>query len=121
MPRQSRAEAEARGRLAEARAAERLQAEGWTILQRRYRSGGGEIDLVAERDGLLAFIEVKCRATLAEAAAALTPRQQARLWAAGEIWAGANGQHGRNGIRFDVIVVDSKGQIRRITDVIRQE
>ncbi|ONG58840.1 YraN family protein [Pseudoroseomonas deserti] len=119
MPRPSRAEAETRGRRAEARVAERLSSEGWQILQQRYRSGGGEIDLIAERDRLLIFIEVKQRATLAAAAGALTPRQQARLWAAAEIWLAAHPGHGAAGMRFDVIVVDGAGAMRRIRDVIR--
>ncbi|WP_419898128.1 YraN family protein [Roseomonas sp. USHLN139] len=119
MPPPSRAEAEARGRLAEARVAERLSSEGWQILQRRFRSGGGEIDLIAERDHLLIFIEVKQRATLAAAAGALTPRQQARLWQAAEIWLAANPGHGAAGMRFDVVLVDATGAMRRIRDVIR--
>ncbi len=44
------------------RVAERwLQARGWTVLQRRYRSGHRDIDLIAQRDELVAFVEVKAR------------------------------------------------------------
>ena len=46
--------------------------------------------MVAERDGLLAFIEVKARPSLAEAAFALGPRQRARLVAAAECWLAEN-------------------------------
>jgi putative endonuclease len=42
------------------RVAERwLRRRGWRVLQRRFRSGHRDIDLVAERDGLVAFVEVK--------------------------------------------------------------
>lgn len=34
---------------------------GWWVLERRYRAGGGEIDLVARRGRVLAFCEVKTR------------------------------------------------------------
>lgn len=111
--------AEARGRGAEERVAARLEAEGWTILARRFRNPGGEIDLVAEREGLLAFVEVKQRAALAEAACSVTPRQQARLVAGAEAWMAANPGHGLAGMRFDVVLVDGAGRMRRITDAIR--
>lgn len=113
--------AEARGRAAEARVAARLEADGWSILAQRWRSGAGEIDLIAERAGLLAFVEVKARARLTEAAFALGPRQQARLMAAAEVWLGVHPGHGERGIRFDVVLVDAEGRMRRIADALRAE
>jgi putative endonuclease len=117
----SREAADARGRHAEARAAAALAAEGWAVLARRLRTPAGELDLVAEREGLLAFIEVKARATLAEAAAALGPAQRRRLVAAAEWWIGANPGHGAAGMRFDVLLVDAGGRVRRIADAFRLE
>jgi putative endonuclease len=113
--------AEARGRAAEARIAARLAAEGWTILGQRIRTPAGEIDLVAESGGLLAFIEVKARDTLLDAAHALGRRQQRRLIAAAEIWLGENPGHGTAGVRFDVLLVDAAGGTRRIADAFRIE
>ena len=49
------------GRAGENFAAEVLQQSGYEILQRNYRCRAGEIDLIAERDGDLFFIEVKSR------------------------------------------------------------
>lgn len=60
--------AEARGRRAETIAAWWLRLCGWRILAVRQRVPGGEVDLVARRGRVLAFIEVKQRAS-AEAAA----------------------------------------------------
>lgn len=111
--------AEARGRAAEARAAAALEREGWTILARRLRTEAGELDLIAECDGLLAFVEVKARPRLAEAAAALTPRQRARLIAAAEAWLAAHPGHGAAGVRFDVMLVAANGAVRRIADAFR--
>ena len=98
-----------------------LAAEGWQVLARRLRTAAGEVDLVAERAGLLAIIEVKRRPTLADAAAALGPRQRARLVAAAEIILGDHPEWGGTGVRFDVLVVDGDGQVRRIADAFRQE
>jgi putative endonuclease len=61
---------------AEARAAAFLIAKGYRILARRFRTPYGEIDIVAKRRNLIAFIEVKARANLDDAAYAVTPRQQ---------------------------------------------
>jgi putative endonuclease len=96
-----------------------LAADGWEILGRRMRTKAGEIDAVAEKDGLLAFVEVKSRPTLAMAAEALRPRQQARLMAAAEILLAENPGWGEAGIRFDVLLVDPQHRVRRIKDAIR--
>ncbi|HWT08135.1 MAG TPA: YraN family protein [Roseomonas sp.] len=111
--------AEASGRDAEGIAAAALARDGWTVLARRARTPAGEIDLVAERDGLVAFVEVKARPSLSEAAFALGARQRARLVAAAECWVAANPGHGAAGMRFDVVIVAADGTARRIADAFR--
>jgi putative endonuclease len=106
---------------AEAAACSALEQGGWTIRARRLRTAAGEIDAVAECDGLLAIIEVKARPRLADAAAALTQRQKTRLLAASDIILAENPTWGRNGVRFDVLVVDNAGRVRRIADAFRLE
>jgi putative endonuclease len=96
-----------------------LQREGFAIVGRRVRTAAGEIDAVAERQGLTMFVEVKARRSLADAAAALRPRQQARLLGAAEILLGEHPDWGRQGVRFDVIAVDAAGRMRRIKDALR--
>jgi putative endonuclease len=113
------ARADAAGRCAEDAAEAALAAAGWAVLARRVRTEAGEIDLVAEREGLLAFIEVKARPSLAEAAAALGPRQRARLVAAAECWLAENPGRGSAGVRFDVLLVAADGAVRRIADAFR--
>jgi putative endonuclease len=106
---------------AEAAACAALERDGWTVLVRRLRTPLGEVDAIAERDGLLAIIEVKARPTLADAAAALTRRQQVRLLAAAEAILAEHPAWGRNGVRFDVLLVDDTGAVRRIADAFRQD
>ncbi|MDE2582114.1 MAG: YraN family protein [Rhodospirillales bacterium] len=111
--------AHASGLAAEAAAAAALEREGWTVLARRLRTEAGEIDLLAEKDGLLAVIEVKARPRLADAAAALSPRQRQRLLAAAEQVLAEHPGWGAAGLRFDVLLVDAAGAVRRITDAFR--
>ena len=117
----TRRASERRGRDAESRAAAALAAEGFAELARRVRTPVGEIDLVVARDGLLVFVEVKARPTLEGAAWALRPAQQARLLAAAEAWMAEHPAEGAAGVRFDVLLVDATGQVRRIADAFRAE
>ncbi len=52
---------------AESKACAMLEARGWRILLRRARTPRGEVDIVADCAGILVFIEVKKRQTMAEA------------------------------------------------------
>ena len=93
------------GLSAESRAAAYLMAKGYRILAKRYRTPYGEIDLVAKRRNLLAFIEVKARASLDEAAYAVTPRQQQRIIEAAQAWLMAHPEHAEFEMRFDVMLI----------------
>src|SRR5688500_20111425 len=50
------------GRTSENIACDFLKARGWRILERNYRAGHKEIDIIARRGATVAFIEVKARA-----------------------------------------------------------
>lgn len=93
------------GLSAESRAAAFLIAKGYRILAKRFRTPHGEIDLVAKKRNLLAFIEVKARASLDEAAYAVTPRQQARIIDAAQGWLAAHPEHAEFDLRFDAILI----------------
>jgi putative endonuclease len=93
------------GLSAESRAAAYLIAKGYRILARRFRTPHGEIDIVARRRNLVAFVEVKARASLDEAAFAVTPRQQARIVNAAQAWLAAHPEHAEFELRFDVVLI----------------
>jgi putative endonuclease len=93
------------GLSAESRAAALLMAKGYRILARRFRTSHGEIDIVARRRKLIAFVEVKARASLDEAAFAVTPRQQCRIIDAAQGWLVAHPEHADFELRFDVILI----------------
>jgi putative endonuclease len=87
-------------------AAEHLERAGWTILARNFRIGHREVDLVARRGEVVAFIEVKTRAGLGyghplEAITALKRREIQRV---AQIWVE---RHGREGdvYRYDAVSV----------------
>jgi putative endonuclease len=69
------------GKLGEELAVEELTRRGYAILERRYRTRYGEIDIVADDRGTLVFVEVKARvdAEFGTAAEAVTPWKQRRL------------------------------------------
>jgi putative endonuclease len=90
---------------AESHAATFLMAKGYRILAKRFRTPHGEIDIIAKRRNLIAFVEVKARASLDEAAFAVTPRQQARIIDAGQGWLVAHPEHADFELRFDVILI----------------
>ncbi|MGD1933337.1 MAG: YraN family protein [Candidatus Phaeomarinobacter sp.] len=101
----ARQAAETRGRRAERIAAWLLRLKGYRILATRLRTPMGEIDLVAQRGNLVAVVEVKARATLDDAVAAVSVRQQQRLSAAA-IWLPSwNGHLAGCDMRLDVIAL----------------
>ena len=90
---------------AESRAAAFLIAKGFRILERRWRSPVGEIDIIARRRHLLVFVEVKARETFDEAAWSISDRQRARIAAAAEVWLARQGDQDFRAMRFDAVLV----------------
>ena len=99
---------------AESRAAAFLMAKGYRILAKRYRTPHGEIDLVARHRNLIAFVEVKARASLDEAAYAVTPRQQQRIINAAQGWLVAHPEHAEFELRFDAMLIAPRSLPRHV-------
>lgn len=99
-----RQQAERGGRDGETRAALWLRAKGWQVLDRRVKTAAGEIDLVAKRGRLVAFIEVKWRQKREDLDHAIDQHRLARVAAATEAVAHRYAREGED-IRVDVILL----------------
>lgn len=91
------------GQRSEALAALFLQLKFYRIRDRRYKTPGGEIDIIAERFGMLVFVEVKSRLKAASEAEALEAINQARILRAAEHWLSRHPREAQKSCRFDVI------------------
>lgn len=103
-------------------AASHLTGLGWRILARRWRAAGREIDLVAERDGIVALVEVKTRRAggIAPPTSAVDWRKQRQLSAAGSVAVGR--WPSARALRFDVVAITlgPKGaEIEHLEDAFR--
>ena len=106
------------GQLGERVAARWMERRGWRIIHRRFRSGHRDIDLVAERDGTIVFVEVKARqgTTFGGPVGAVNWRKQRELTRSAQVWID---RHGRpeESYRFDVIAVLLEGRRVRVGHV----
>ena len=101
---EQRHEADSRGREGEAEAAMFLAQAGWRIVAERVKTKAGEIDLIAKRTGLVAFVEVKWRARAASLVDAIDERRLVRVARAVEIVWQDYATQGED-IRIDVILL----------------
>lgn len=103
------------GLSAESRASLYLVAKGYRILARRYRTPYGEIDIVAQRRRLVAFVEVKARATPAAALASIHPAQRRRIERAAQ-WFLSRGRLEGLDCRFDVVAISPRHLPRHLAN-----
>lgn len=120
-PQPERVAAFKRGLSAESRAALLLIAKAYRILERRWKTPFGEIDIVARRRGVVVFVEVKARGGVDEALEAVTERTKRRVMAAAELWLARNPQQSNRDMRFDVIVVTPGKMPRHIVNAFNAE
>jgi len=107
------------GRLAETLCTWHLRLRGYRILARRFQTPLGEIDIIARRGGLVAFVEVKARRDLAEAGESLSPRQQRRISRAALAYLQKQPSLQSLDMRFDVMLVAPWRAPRHIIDAWR--
>lgn len=93
------------GRRAEAWAALWLMAKGYRILGFRLRTRLGEIDLLAQKGGVLAVVEVKSRTSLDAALAAVDAEQRDRLRRAASAVAGGRPRLKDLAVRLDLVAL----------------
>jgi len=102
--RQARVKAYRRGVFAETVTALMLRLRGYAIVAQRYKTPVGEIDLVALKGRRLAFIEVKRRKTIADAAWTVPSRQRRRIVRAAQYWLSAHPDFAGHDMAFDVVL-----------------
>ncbi|MEJ8803740.1 YraN family protein [Pontibacter sp. H249] len=106
------------GQNGEHAAAAHLLELGYTILHRNYRYKRAEVDIIATRDDVLVFVEVKTRTTdvFGFPEEAVGPKKEAQLLAAAEEYIYQTGWNKE--IRFDIIAITltPKQEIHHIED-----
>ncbi len=95
------------GIIGEELAAAELLARGYAILDRRYRTRHGEIDIVAEHDATIVFVEVRARATgeFGRAAETVTDAKKRKVTAMAVEYLARHRITNRP-CRFDVVAID---------------
>lgn len=101
-----------KGAMAEQQVAEAYRRNGFTILDRRYRTRDGEIDLIAHHGDRYYFVEVKSSATHDRAAEMITPAQQRRIHRAALRYLCEKARTIDVDCRFDAALVDRCGRLK---------
>jgi putative endonuclease len=103
----SRQAAHTHGHRAESIALWYLRLKGYRLLQQRFKTPAGEIDLVMRRGTTTVFIEVKARRTVDEAITAVTQHQSRRISSAAAFYTSRHDTAAKGFQRFDIIAVPS--------------
>jgi len=94
-----------KGRAGEDQAVTFLQNQGYDILARNVRGGRGELDIVAQKDDIVAFVEVKAHREPASSLQAMSHDKCARLRSAAMAWLSKHPKASVLPCRFDLIMV----------------
>ncbi|MDR2766626.1 MAG: YraN family protein [Holosporaceae bacterium] len=108
---------ERKGYLGEFIAVLLLRIKGYRILARRYKTVCGEIDIVAQRRDVVAFVEVKSRKSLEKCCDAINAKQMGRIRRTSEIFLSKNPRLSSCFIRYDVILTPRRRLPRHLENV----
>jgi putative endonuclease len=108
-----------RGLAGERQAMRYLEARGWVVLAHRFRAGRVEVDLIARRGRLVAFIEVKVRrgAAFGSPFEAVTGAKRREVVKAARVWMDRYGRPG-DVYRFDCVGI-ADGRLEHLEDAFR--
>ena len=103
---------QAQGDAAEERACRHLDRSGFTIVERNYRTMGGEIDIVARRGDVIIFVEVRSREVpgFGTPEESVTPAKRRRIVAAARRYLSNVPPASWREARFDVIAIEGSGE-----------
>lgn len=106
------------GLSAEATVARQYEANGFTLLEERWRGAAGEIDLIFRKGDEIVFVEVKASKSFSSAASHLRPKQIARLCAGAEAYIGRLPTGLLTPMRIDVALVDGIGRVEILENAL---
>jgi len=116
----------AKGKLAEDKAAAYLIKQGYKIIERNRRLGRGELDIIAQQDNILVFVEVKGHQLYQSSLDAMHFDKQNRIVSAAQTWLGLHAREfGDLQCRFDLIVITPSilkpfpAKVEHLEDIIR--
>lgn len=107
------------GRRAEFLAANYLRLKGYRILEKRFKTKQGEIDLIAIHRDLLVMVEVKARDDLQLARESISYLSQNRIKKAARQYLNRKTQYQQMGVRFDAVFLIGRRQIVHEPDFFR--
>ena len=99
------------GNAGENKAADYLIAQGFSIIERNYRTNGGEIDIIALKDDVVVFVEVKSLPNGSPELLKneLNRRKLQRIVKTSKRFLLKHRQYSNSYVRYDVIVIDMPG------------
>jgi len=102
----------AQGDAAEDRACRHLEGSGFTIVERNFRTRGGEIDIVARKGDVLVFVEVRSREVpgFGTPEESVTPAKRRRIVAVARRYLSDVPPSSWREARFDVIAIEGSGE-----------
>ncbi len=96
-----------------------LMFKGYRICARRFKTPVGEIDIVARKKDVLAFIEVKRRESHDKGAESVTARARDRIGRAAGLYIARHPDFAGHYLRFDVITVVPPLRVRHLDNAWR--
>ena len=108
------------GKLGEDLAAQRLAARGYRVLDRNWRCPEGELDIVAEKDGVLVLVEVRTRRgdRFGTPEESITPTKRAKLLEVAQAYLDDHNAADRDW-RIDVVAIEigPRGEVARFEHI----
>jgi len=102
------------GLAAEGQIARDYERRGFSVARKRWRGKAGEIDLIVHDGEGLIFVEVKQSRSFARAAHRVSAAQMRRIYASAEEFLGTQPKGSLTDVRFDVALVNGRGETQII-------
>ncbi|MCA1754218.1 MAG: YraN family protein [Spirochaeta sp.] len=102
-----------KGRFGEQCAAKYLQAAGYIIVEKNFRTRWGEVDIISTRENLIAFVEVKTWRGVdpQELYRVFTPAKRRRMMVCAEVYLDRHKEYSGYTIRFDLMYLRPDGSL----------